>query len=194
MPKPRTDPAVKKAIGAAIRSFREQRGLKQSALADLVGVRPLAMYRYESGRVMPGTMIMGRIAEALGVPESALKRAEGRKLPSLEAPGAGLPESPDAQLLPEQQLEMFGALEAAGQRVNPIVRRAWALHIAGWGASQRITRLYMVRFIEAAETEIEQGNREFAMIAEMAGEFAFNAAVEAHARKAGHKSLRRRRR
>ena len=57
--------------GAMIRRLREERGLTQAQLADLVGVTDAALRGYESDRRVPKRDHLTLLAEALGVaPES----------------------------------------------------------------------------------------------------------------------------
>jgi transcriptional regulator with XRE-family HTH domain len=79
--RPRTDPALKKQVGARIRAGREALGLEQAELADTVGIRPHSMWRYEDGRALAGPDIMNRIAAALGVTEAFLMRGDEAPAP-----------------------------------------------------------------------------------------------------------------
>lgn len=72
------DRALAEAIGAEISYWRRRRGLKQTDLADMVGMGKNTIGRYERGETMPDVPESWRIAEALGVPLSLLiGRAEG---------------------------------------------------------------------------------------------------------------------
>lgn len=51
----------------ALRTAREQAGLTQQQLADLLGIRDQAVYRWEHGRVTPTPATVGSIAAALGL-------------------------------------------------------------------------------------------------------------------------------
>lgn len=53
-------------MNARLRELRKQRGLSQSALAQLAGVTQQAVAQYEAGRV-PLLPIAQRLARALGV-------------------------------------------------------------------------------------------------------------------------------
>lgn len=53
-------------IGNLIASKREERGLKQSELAEKTGLKQQHISRIENGRYSTGIDILGRIAEALG--------------------------------------------------------------------------------------------------------------------------------
>lgn len=50
-----------------IRELREEQGLSQFALAVRAGVSPAAIYAWESGKKVPGSMRLRRIADCLGV-------------------------------------------------------------------------------------------------------------------------------
>ncbi len=62
-----------KHIGATIRALRLERGLKQSELADAVGIRQQTLYRQEAGEIQnPKNATLRRIALCLGVPLDTL--------------------------------------------------------------------------------------------------------------------------
>lgn len=63
----------KTTIGENIKTLREMRGLSQSDLAEIVGVKPAAISKYEQGRVpnIPPKRIE-QIAKALGVTPNVL--------------------------------------------------------------------------------------------------------------------------
>ena len=52
-------------VGKVIRRAREDAGQTQQQLADRLGVRQGDISRWESGRVVPSGITLGRIAEAL---------------------------------------------------------------------------------------------------------------------------------
>ena len=54
-------------IGERLKNCRVQLGMRQSDLAELVGVAPVQIYRYESGRVQPRLDTIGKLALALNV-------------------------------------------------------------------------------------------------------------------------------
>jgi transcriptional regulator with XRE-family HTH domain len=64
-------------MGMRLRAAREQRSLKQSELADMVGMRPHSLWRYEAGRAAPGTPRLLKLARALGVRLEWLVSGEG---------------------------------------------------------------------------------------------------------------------
>lgn len=52
-------------VGNVIRRAREDAGQTQQQLADRLGVRQVDISRWESGRVVPSGITLGRIAQAL---------------------------------------------------------------------------------------------------------------------------------
>lgn len=70
-PKFSNDPALQ-ALGAAIRSTRQQQKMSQEALADGAGVDRSYMSSIERGKQNPGVMLMVSIARALGVSVASL--------------------------------------------------------------------------------------------------------------------------
>lgn len=51
-----------------MREARGAKGLKQAELADRIGIRPMKLWRYESGRVSrPDADVLQRLARELGV-------------------------------------------------------------------------------------------------------------------------------
>ena len=70
------DHVLLSALGAKIRSLREARGLTQQALAEMIGLGQFTFSRYEGGRRSAPVSVLGRIAEALGVPLATLFEGE----------------------------------------------------------------------------------------------------------------------
>jgi transcriptional regulator with XRE-family HTH domain len=52
--------------------LRSERGLSQAALAELVGVEPMAIWNYESCKRWPKARFFDALAKALGVQPSTL--------------------------------------------------------------------------------------------------------------------------
>lgn len=173
VPPRKTDKAFAKQLGDRIRKTRLARGIEQQELASAAGVRPHTQYRYEMGQMKPGVEKVDRMADALGVPARWLLRG------GVTPPGLNLDEPPgprveDPRIVHEQQLQLLDELDIA-----PNVRSAWTVHAQGRGAYQRITRVYMSRFLELASQELARG----ASIEEaelVAGDYALNFALEAH--------------
>ena len=55
-------------VSERLTEVREARGLNQSELAELVGVKRASISHYEAGKRSPGTETLGKLANALGVP------------------------------------------------------------------------------------------------------------------------------
>jgi len=73
-------------LGQAIRSIRQQVGLSQKELADAAGIDQSYMSMIESGqRSNPGTRIIARLAQALGVSIDDLA-ADAGYLPARDEP------------------------------------------------------------------------------------------------------------
>lgn len=64
--------------GAAIRDFREARGLGLRQLADLIGIHPSHLSRIESGQRGAGDRTIRRIAEELNVQIESITREKPR--------------------------------------------------------------------------------------------------------------------
>lgn len=177
VPRKKPDPSDRKAVGDRIRKTRLARAMKQTELAEAIGVKPHTMWRYEEGENMPSDGKLDAIAEALGVPFRWLYRG-GAVPPGLPVDDEGQPRKPaivvDPPITQEQQRELLDDINA-----SPVLRACWGLHRQGTGAFQRITRVYMSRFLEVAQQELD-AHVSVEVAAERAGEYAFNAAVEAH--------------
>jgi transcriptional regulator with XRE-family HTH domain len=52
-------------IGERIRSYREKHGLSQRQMAELVGITPPALCKYEKGSDLPSTPTLARIAKVM---------------------------------------------------------------------------------------------------------------------------------
>lgn len=59
-------------IGDKIKYFRKQRGLTQAQLADLTGIHPVSIRKYETNKMQPQSAQIERIAEALRVSGGAI--------------------------------------------------------------------------------------------------------------------------
>jgi len=179
VPPRKADKILAQQIGERIRKTRLARGMEQQELARLAGVKPHTMWRYEQGQMKPGAEKIDRMADALGVPSRWLVRG------GVTPPGLNLDDEPpaersahsDQRIVVEQQLQLLDELDVA-----PNVRSAWTVHAQGRGQYQRITRVYLSRFIEVASQELSRGaSMRDAELA--AGDYALNFALEAHAAK-----------
>lgn len=59
-------------VGDKIKYFRKQRGMTQAQLAELTGIHPVSIRKYETNKMQPQSQQIERIAEALRVNSSAL--------------------------------------------------------------------------------------------------------------------------
>lgn len=59
-------------IGEKIKYFRTRIGITQSKLAELSGIHPVSIRKYETNKMVPQTPQIDRLAEALGVSSFAL--------------------------------------------------------------------------------------------------------------------------
>ena len=59
-------------IGEKIKYFRKKRGITQAQLADLSGIHPVSIRKYETNKMQPQTAQIERIAAALGVNAGAI--------------------------------------------------------------------------------------------------------------------------
>lgn len=62
-------------IGDKIKYFRKQRGLTQTQLADLTGIHPVSIRKYETNKMQPQSAQIERIAEALRVSGGAISES-----------------------------------------------------------------------------------------------------------------------
>ena len=66
-------------IGQFIQTLRKEKNLTQKELADKVGVSDKAVSKWETGRSMPDTSLLGPLCSELGISVNELLSAE--KLP-----------------------------------------------------------------------------------------------------------------
>lgn len=59
-------------VGDKIKYFRKQRGMTQAQLAELTGIHPVSIRKYEINKMQPQSQQLERIAEALRVNSGAL--------------------------------------------------------------------------------------------------------------------------
>jgi transcriptional regulator with XRE-family HTH domain len=69
--------AVYGGVAAAIRAAMERKGIKPAELNEAIGRERshASLYHYINGKMAPDTAIRPRLAKALGIPESALRKA-----------------------------------------------------------------------------------------------------------------------
>lgn len=63
-------------LGDNIRAFREKADYTQEQLAEIVGINRVSLARYESGKIEPGSKVLGKIANALHVSTDVLYRGD----------------------------------------------------------------------------------------------------------------------
>ncbi|MDN2567306.1 XRE family transcriptional regulator [Aquibium sp. A9E412] len=84
-------PDIEKAVGHAVRAFRQERGISITDLASSAGVSVAMLSRVESGRVAASLRTLQAIATALRVPvASLLKDVEEKSDATFLPPGGGL--------------------------------------------------------------------------------------------------------
>lgn len=59
-------------IGDKIKYFRKQRGITQAQLAELTGIHPVSIRKYETNKMQPQSQQIERLAEALHISSGAL--------------------------------------------------------------------------------------------------------------------------
>lgn len=77
-----------------LRSLREAQGLSVRALADLVGVSSVTIWKWEKGDSKPRARLLPSLAQALDVPAGRLKAPSGNKRTAANSLNAGLPGKP----------------------------------------------------------------------------------------------------
>ncbi len=65
-----------KSFSSRVKEIREKRGMNQSALANLLGVTPTAVWNWEQGNSLPRRPMLAKLAKVLGVDESYLTDGE----------------------------------------------------------------------------------------------------------------------
>ena len=60
------------AVGQNIRTFRTKQGLTQAKLSELTGIAEVTIRKYESGKIVPKSQNLNRLAKGLGVSASDL--------------------------------------------------------------------------------------------------------------------------
>lgn len=96
-------------IGAALRTMREKRGLRQNELADLAGLAPSQVSEIENARRPPSLRTLRRLCAALDAAvDDLLRAATGRDVPGRDragsVPGALLPGMESVFLSPSERL------------------------------------------------------------------------------------------
>lgn len=71
-------------IGARIRRIRDQRGLTQENLSEIADVNRVTLAKYETDKVKPGSVVLTRLAHALGVSTDYLLGREEPAAPTLD--------------------------------------------------------------------------------------------------------------
>ena len=61
------DDNIAKTIGTRIKSKREEIGISQKALAEMVGISPAAVNQFEKGEKKPSSSVLAVISRELGV-------------------------------------------------------------------------------------------------------------------------------
>lgn len=59
-------------VGQNIRTFRTKQGLTQAKLSELTGIAEVTIRKYESGKIVPKSQNLNRLAKGLGVSASDL--------------------------------------------------------------------------------------------------------------------------
>lgn len=84
-------PNIEKAVGHAVSTFRQERGLSTTDLASLAGISSSMLWRIESGQVAASLRTLQSVASALRVPIAALlKDVEEKSDATFVPPGGGL--------------------------------------------------------------------------------------------------------
>ena len=63
-------------IGDRIKYFRKRRGITQAQLAELTGIHPVSIRKYETNKMQPQSAQIERIAEALHVNRGAISESQ----------------------------------------------------------------------------------------------------------------------
>ena len=109
-------------IGAKIAELRREHNMKQDELAEMLGVTPQAVSKWENGASMPDISLLPKIAEIFGVTIDSLFGADNTP-------------KPDVQMLPAEKRKSFDEMilrirvQDGGDKVNvnlplPLVKLA----------------------------------------------------------------------
>lgn len=107
-------------FGERLRQTRLAAGLTQSQLVRRSGIPKPTLSRYENDHVMPSLQTLGRLAEALRVPESVL--LPGRTSPeeelyeALTERGVSIRSRAEARRIADAVVEALSTSSAGGQR------------------------------------------------------------------------------
>lgn len=77
-------------VGERIKFFRTQRGITSTQLAELSGIHPVSIRKYETNKMIPQEEQIRKIADALSVSYYALAGTEGVKFPETKGDLVGL--------------------------------------------------------------------------------------------------------
>lgn len=91
MPRRPQDPALLRSFGARVRALREERGITQQRLSELLGVRASTVSQIETGDLSPTLTTIAAIARAL--------KTRVPDLLDFEAPAAPTPDADERDLL-----------------------------------------------------------------------------------------------
>lgn len=86
---------MEKTLGTRIAELRREKGMKQDALAEKLGVSPQAVSKWENDVSCPDIMLVPRLAKELGVTTDLLLS------------GDEAAEDPEMQLIPEKNRKSF---------------------------------------------------------------------------------------
>lgn len=89
MPRTLKDKELLEAVGARVSAVRRDRGYTQEQLAEMVGIDPVTLSRWERGHQSLALGTLARVAEAIGVGIGDLLDTK-RPLPQVEAAPAHL--------------------------------------------------------------------------------------------------------
>jgi len=78
-------------LGQRIALLRKQKGLKQDALAEMLGISPQAVSKWENDQTCPDISLLPNLAELLGTSIDALRKGES------------LPAEPPVRMLPPEE-------------------------------------------------------------------------------------------
>lgn len=102
---------IGKQIGMRIKEAREQRGLTQAQLADMLGKSVETISNFERGKVLTSLLTLDRIAELLDVPtKTFLDFGEGMDRPQRPLSRHAMTVKNAADLLPDDDLEIVAGL------------------------------------------------------------------------------------
>lgn len=77
---------MKETIGARMAALRKEKSMKQDELADIMGVSPQAVSKWENDQTYPDILLLSKLAQTLGVTVDELLNGKQQPVVRVEPP------------------------------------------------------------------------------------------------------------